>query len=175
MKIEVLAARNREHRCRLARGSWPICRVMRLMRLGWRHCMNMRNWLPGAARLAERLTGIVGARASCRRWRGKLFRLDEPVGPAGWTDAWRSSPIRSTPISSRSNLWDAVEVLVRLGYRVEPLTRQRPRSDPRAAAARSWRRGSSTRRGPRRERLLERRNRSSTQACRSSAWSRRAC
>ncbi|MEZ5851815.1 MAG: FAD-linked oxidase C-terminal domain-containing protein [Hyphomicrobiaceae bacterium] len=82
--------------------------------------LNARNAIPGLAKLAERLTGF-SAKRKLPTWRGKLFRLDEPVGPADgrrvalWADTFNT-------YFEPDVLWDAVDVLVRLGYRVEPLS-----------------------------------------------------
>ena len=88
---------------------------------------NARNWLPGAAAVAESLTGFT-ARRPLPKWRGKLFRIDEPVGPADGREVALFADTFNTYFEPE-NLWDTVEVLTRLGYRVHPLRlagRKRP-------------------------------------------------
>lgn len=127
MKIEVQAARNRENGTTL--GDKLIAYLPRYAPYAARLApvMNARNWMPGVAAMTEGLTGF-SARRKLPAWRGKLFRLDEAVGPAHGPRVALFADTFNTYFEAQT-LWDAVDVLVRLGYRVEPLrlgTRERP-------------------------------------------------
>ncbi len=119
MKIEHAAARHRESG--IALGDKLIAYLPRYAPFAARMAplMNARNWLPGAAAMTERLTGF-SARRKLPAWRGELFRLDEAVGPATGPRVALFADTFNTYFEAQ-NLWDAVDVLVRLGYRVEPL------------------------------------------------------
>jgi len=121
MKIEVLAARHRRTghvslRDRLVaylpRYAPSAARLAPLM--------NARNWLPGVAKLAERVTGF-SAQRKLPVWRGKLFRLDAPVGEARAGEVALFADTFNTYFEPES-LWESVEVLIALGYRVHPLS-----------------------------------------------------
>ena len=119
MKIEVLAAANTRRPLplkdrliaylpRYARYARPLAFLM-----------NLRDRVPGMAALSERLLGFT-ARRRLPQWRTAGFRLEGTVGPAGgrevalFADTFNSS-------FEPENLHAAVDVLVRLGYRVSPL------------------------------------------------------
>jgi Fe-S oxidoreductase len=119
MKIEVLAAANTRRPLplkdrliaylpRYARYARPLAFLM-----------NLRDQIPGMAALSERLLGFT-ARRRLPQWRTAGFRLEGTVGPAGgrevalFADTFNSS-------FEPENLHAAVDVLVRLGYRVSPL------------------------------------------------------
>ena len=119
MKIEVLAAANTRRPLplkdrliaylpRYARYARPLAFLM-----------NLRDQIPGMAALSERLLGF-SARRRLPQWRTAGFRLEGTVGPAGgrevalFADTFNSS-------FEPENLHAAVDVLVRLGYRVSPL------------------------------------------------------
>ncbi|MFM9941694.1 MAG: FAD-binding and (Fe-S)-binding domain-containing protein [Hyphomicrobiaceae bacterium] len=116
LKIEVLAARNAK--AKLSLGEWLVAYLPRYAPHVARFAplMNVRNWLPGVAQLAERFTGI-SAKRKLPEWRGKLFRLGETVGPENGPEVALFADTFNTYFEP-DNLWDAVEVLVRLGYRV---------------------------------------------------------
>ncbi len=127
LKIEVLAARAATHP--LSLGEKLVAYLPRYAPYMARIApfANVRNWLPGAATLAESLTGFTAQRP-LPKWRGKLFRLDEPVGPTGGREVALFADTFNTYFEPE-NLWDAIEVLTRLGYRVAPLRlagRKRP-------------------------------------------------
>ncbi len=127
MKIEVQAARNQQNGMTV--GDKLVAYLPRYAPYAARLAplMNMRNWLPGAAALGERFVGF-SARRQLPVWRGKPFRFSEPVGPANGPRVALFADTFNIYFEP-SNLWDAVEVLVRLGYRVEPLAlenQQRP-------------------------------------------------
>jgi FAD/FMN-containing dehydrogenase/Fe-S oxidoreductase len=116
MKIEVLAARNKRK---------PLSLRDRLVAYLPRYApyaarlapmLNARNWLPGAATLAEGLTGM-SARRKLPEWRGKLFNPDQPFGPADGREVALLADTFNTYFEPE-NLWDAVDVLTQLGYRV---------------------------------------------------------
>ena len=116
MKIEVLAARNRTHR--LSLHDRLVAYLPRYAPYAARLAplMNMRDWLPGAAASTESLTGF-SARRKLPIWRGKLF---DPMGPFGPVDGREVALFADTfnTYFEPEILWDAVEVLTRLGYRV---------------------------------------------------------
>jgi FAD/FMN-containing dehydrogenase/Fe-S oxidoreductase len=116
MKIEVLAARNRMRK--LSLHDRLVAYLPRYAPYAARLApfMNMRDWLPGAATWTEGLTGF-SARRKLPEWRGKLF---DPVGPFG-SDTGREVALFADTFNTYFEpavLWDAVEVLTRLGYRV---------------------------------------------------------
>ena len=120
MKIEVLAARNRTRRLPL--GERLIAYLPRYARWASRlaPAMNARNWLPGAAWMAEKLTGL-SARRKLPKWSGKPFRLDAAVGPVGGPEVALFADTFNTNFEP-GNLSAGVEVLSRLGYRVQLLS-----------------------------------------------------
>ena len=117
MKIEVLAARNRTRR--LSLHDRLVAYLPRYAPYAARLAplMNMRDWLPGAAALDRRPHWLLGAAqaarsgaASCSiRW----VRLDRKTvrEVALFADTFNT-------YFEPEILWDAVEVLTRLGYRV---------------------------------------------------------
>jgi FAD/FMN-containing dehydrogenase/Fe-S oxidoreductase len=116
MKIEVLAARNKKNG--LSLHDRLVAYMPRYAPAASRLAglLNLRDVLPGAARLAEKATGFT-AKRPLPRWRGKLFDLDAPAGPADGREVALFADTFNTYFEPE-NLWDAVEVLVRLGYRV---------------------------------------------------------
>ena len=120
LKIEALAAHNREHGLTLRdkliaylpRYAPQAARLAPLM--------NARNWLPGAAALAETLTGL-SAKRKLPVWQRKPFRLEAAAGPAGGAEVALLADTFNTYFEPE-NLTAAVEVLARLGYRVMPVT-----------------------------------------------------
>jgi Fe-S oxidoreductase len=116
MKIEVLAARNRKHGLSLR--DRLVAYLPRYAPYAARLAplMNMRNWFPGAAKLAEGMTGM-SARRKLPEWRGRLFDPSEPFGPAEGREVALLADTFNTYFEPE-NLWDAVDVLARLGYRV---------------------------------------------------------
>jgi Fe-S oxidoreductase len=78
--------------------------------------MNARNWLPGMASLAESVTGM-SARRKLPEWRGRLFDPNQAFGPDGGPEVALLADTFNTYFEPE-NLWDAVDVLARLGYRV---------------------------------------------------------
>jgi Fe-S oxidoreductase len=116
MKIEVLAARNRK------RGLSLRDRIVAFLpryapyaaRLA--PVMNARNWLPGIASMTEGVTGM-SARRKLPEWRGRLFDPEGPFGPADGPEVALLADTFNTYFEPE-NLWDAVDVLARLGYRV---------------------------------------------------------
>lgn len=116
MKIEVLAARNK------ARGLSLHDRLVAYLpryagvasKLGF--LLNLREAIPGAARLGEWLAGF-SARRPLPRWRRDVFRQDAPVGPADGREVALFADTFNTYFEP-DNLRDAAEVLSRLGYRV---------------------------------------------------------
>ena len=119
LKIEVQAARNEKHGLSLGEKlvAWLPHYAGYAARVA--PLMNLRNWFPGAAKLAERVTGL-SARRKLPAWRGKLFRLDAPIGPQNGRPVALFADTFNTYFEPQ-NLWDACDVLVRLGYRVELL------------------------------------------------------
>ncbi len=116
MKIEVLAARNRTRK--LSLHDRLVAYLPRYAPYATRLAplMNMRDWLPGAAGLTEGFTGF-STRRKLPEWRGKLF---DPVGPFG-SETGREVALFADTFNTYFEpeiLWDAVEVLTRLGYRV---------------------------------------------------------
>jgi Fe-S oxidoreductase len=116
MKIEVLAARNRKHGLSLR--DRLVAYLPRYAPYAARMAplLNMRNWFPGAARLTEGVTGM-SARRKLPEWRGRLFDPSEPFGPAEGREVALLADTFNTYFEPE-NLWDAVDVLARLGYRV---------------------------------------------------------
>jgi Fe-S oxidoreductase len=116
MKIEVLAARNRTHK--LSLHDRLVAYLPRYAPYAARLAplMNLRDWLPGAPALTEGFTGF-SARRKLPEWRGKLF---DPAGPFGSRDGREVALFADTfnTYFEPEILWDAVEVLARLGYRV---------------------------------------------------------
>ncbi|MFM9849427.1 MAG: FAD-binding and (Fe-S)-binding domain-containing protein [Hyphomicrobiaceae bacterium] len=116
MKIEVLAARNKRQ---------PLPLRDRLVAYLPRYApyaarlaplMNARNWLPGIASMTEGVTGM-SARRKLPEWRGRLFDPSEPFGPADGREVALLADTFNTYFEPE-NLWDAVDVLAKLGYRV---------------------------------------------------------
>ena len=116
MKIEVLAARNKSRRLSLhdrlvaylPRYAGMASRVAGLL--------NLRDVLPGAARLGEWMAGF-SAKRPLPRWRRDIFRQDAPVGPVNGREVALFADTFNTHFEP-DNLRDAAEVLTRLGYRV---------------------------------------------------------
>jgi Fe-S oxidoreductase len=116
MKIEVLAARNRKRGVSLH--DRLIAYLPRYAPYAARLApvMNARNWLPGVAGMTEGVTGM-SARRKLPEWRGRLFDPEETFGPADGQDLALLADTFNTYFEPE-NLWDAVDVLARLGYRV---------------------------------------------------------
>jgi FAD/FMN-containing dehydrogenase/Fe-S oxidoreductase len=116
MKIEVLAARNRRQGLSLHDRlvAWLPRYAPYAARLA--PLMNVRNWMPGLAAVSEAATGF-SAKRRLPEWRGKLFQLREAVGPADGREVLLLADTFNTYFEPE-NLWDTVDVLTRLGYRV---------------------------------------------------------
>jgi FAD/FMN-containing dehydrogenase/Fe-S oxidoreductase len=120
LKIEVQAARNQGRR--LGLGERLVAYLPRYAEQASRAAgvMNARNWLPGAAWIAERATGL-SARRPMPAWKRDAFGLDRPIGPENGRPVALFADTFNTYFEPQ-NLRDACDVLVGLGYRVEPLT-----------------------------------------------------
>ncbi len=116
MKIEVQAARART--IGLTLGERLVAYLPRYAPWAARLApiANMPRWVPGVAALVERVADF-SARRKLPRWRGKLFRLTEPVGPVDGPEVALFADTFNAYFEP-DTLWDAVEVLTRLGYRV---------------------------------------------------------
>ena len=73
MKIEFLHQYHRHHRARCTTGSWRTCRVMRAPRPASRPLLNLRDRVPGLAKLSETVAGFA-ARRTLPKWRRDYFR-----------------------------------------------------------------------------------------------------
>ena len=127
MKIEALAARNRTQP--LSLHERLVAYLPRYAHYAARFAplANARNWFPGARALGEAVAGFAAAR-TLPKWRGKLFRLEAPVGPAEGREVGLFADTFNTYFEP-DTLWDAVDVLTRLGYRVSLVSlggRERP-------------------------------------------------
>jgi Fe-S oxidoreductase len=116
MKIEVQAARAAKY------GFSP-----RDVLIGWlpryapyavplRLLLNLRDALPGAAFLSEKIVGF-SARRALPRWRGDIFREPEPVGEGGGPEVVLFADTFNRYFE-RENLDAALAVLRAAGYRV---------------------------------------------------------
>ncbi len=116
MKIEVLNARNK-HRS-LSLHDRLVAYLPRYAPIAARLAplVNLRDRLPGLAALSERLAGF-SAKRKLPKWQGRLFRLPEPAGPEDGRPVALFADTFNTYFEPE-NLWDTVEVLTRLGYRV---------------------------------------------------------
>jgi len=115
MKIEVLAARAAKHgyslRDRLV--GWLPRYAPLAAKIGW--LLNLRDIVPGAAKLSEWLTGF-SARRELPKWRSDVFRGRESIeGTDGEVVLFADTFNR---YFERENLDAAVEVLESAGYRV---------------------------------------------------------
>ena len=116
MKIEVLAARNKRQRLPLR--DRLVAYLPRYAPYAARLAplMNARNWLPGVAGMTEGMTGM-SARRKLPEWRGRLFDSAGPFGPADGPEVALLADTFNTYFEPE-NLWDGVDALARLGYRV---------------------------------------------------------
>ena len=119
LKIEVQAARIAKHG--LSLGEKLVAWLPRYAEQASRMAgvLNLRNRLPGAAWLAEKVTGF-SAHRPLPAWKSEPFIFDEPVGPLDGRPVALFADTFNTYFEPQ-NLRDACDVLVRLGYRVEPL------------------------------------------------------
>jgi len=116
MKIEVLAARNRERGLSLHDRLVAYLPRYAGMASKVAGLLNLRDAIPGAARFSEWLAGF-SAKRRLPRWRRDVFRQDGPVGPADGREVVLFADTFNTYFEP-DNLRDAAEVLSRLGYRV---------------------------------------------------------
>ena len=116
MKIEVLNARNK-HRP-LSLHDRLVAYLPRYAPIAARLApfVNLRDRIPGLAALSERLAGF-SAKRKLPKWQGRLFQLPEPAGPDDGHPVALFADTFNTYFEPE-NLWDSVEVLTRLGYRV---------------------------------------------------------
>ena len=116
MKIEVLAARNRTRS--LSLHDRLVAYLPRYAPYAARLAplMNLRDAVPAAATWTEPITGF-SARRKLPAWRGRLFDPVGPFGPEGGREVALVADTFNTYFEPET-LWDAVEVLARLGYRV---------------------------------------------------------
>ena len=116
MKIEVLAARLKQHG--LSLHDRLVAYLPRYAgmasKLGF--LLNLREAIPGAARFGEWLAGF-SAKRPLPRWRRDVFRQDAPVGLADGREVVLFADTFNTYFEP-DNLRDAAAVLSRLGYRV---------------------------------------------------------
>jgi FAD/FMN-containing dehydrogenase/Fe-S oxidoreductase len=119
MKIEVLAAANQRRglslRDRLV-GYLPryAASARRFASL-----MNLRDKVPGAARLSELLTGF-SAKRPLPVWQSDAFLMESSAGPANGREVAFFADTFNSNFDNQT-LRDAVDVLVALGYRVTQL------------------------------------------------------
>jgi len=85
----------------------------------WRHILNLRDILPWAAPLSERLTGLSADRP-WPRWRRAPFASDEPMGPDNGREILLF-PDTFNSYFDTSALHAAADVLAASGFRVTPL------------------------------------------------------
>jgi Fe-S oxidoreductase len=116
MKIEVLAARNKKHGLSLHDRLVAYLPRYAGMASKVSFLLNLREVIPGAARVGEWLAGF-SAKRPLPRWRRDVFRQDAPVGPADGREVVLFADTFNTTFEP-DNLRDAAEVLSRLGYRV---------------------------------------------------------
>ena len=116
MKIEVLAARSAKRRISLHDRLVAYLPRYASMASRFAPLLNLRNVIPGAGWLSEKTAGFT-ARRPLPRWRGKLFDLDAPAGPVDGREVALFADTFNTYFEPEF-LWDAVEVLARLGYGV---------------------------------------------------------
>ena len=116
MKIEVLAARLKQHG--LSLHDRLVAYLPRYAgmasKLGF--LLNLREVIPGAARFGEWLAGF-SAKRPLPRWRRDVFRQDAAVAPADGREVVLFADTFNTYFEP-DNLRDAAAVLSRLGYRV---------------------------------------------------------
>ena len=116
MKIEMLAARRAKNGLSLHDRLVAYLPRYASMASKVAPLLNLRNAIPGAARLGEWMAGF-SAKRPLPRWRRDVFRQNDPVGPVdGREVALFADTFNAT--FEPDNLRDAVEVLSRLGYRV---------------------------------------------------------
>ena len=115
MKIEVQAARAKEYG--LSLHGWLVGWLPRYAPLAARFpwLLNLRNLVPGAAKLTESLTGF-SARRKLPRWRSDIFH-DYETGPLGGREVVLFADTFNRYFE-RENLEAAVAVLTAAGYRV---------------------------------------------------------
>jgi FAD/FMN-containing dehydrogenase/Fe-S oxidoreductase len=119
MKIEVLSAANARRglslRDRLV-GYLPRYAASARRFAG---LMNLRDKVPGAARLSELLTGF-SAKRPLPVWQSDAFLMESSVGPANGREVAFFADTFNSNFDNQT-LRDAVDVLVALGYRVTQL------------------------------------------------------
>ncbi len=133
MKIEVLAAANKRRPL-----PWKDLAVAYLPRYSGMAAalapiMNMRNVVPGLAKVSELLLGL-SARRELPRWRSDSFRLEGSAGPAEGAEVALFADTFNAGFEPE-NLYAAVDVLSRLGYRV---TQVRPGKGRRVCCGRTF-------------------------------------
>jgi FAD/FMN-containing dehydrogenase/Fe-S oxidoreductase len=116
MKIEVLAARNKKRGLSLHDRLVAYLPRYAPMASKIPFLLNLREIIPGAARLGEWLAGF-SAKRPLPRWRRDVFRQDAPIGPADGREVVLFADTFNTYFEP-DNLRDAADVLARLGYRV---------------------------------------------------------
>ncbi len=116
MKIEVLAARNKKRGLSLHDRLVAYLPRYAPMASKIPFLLNLREVIPGAARLGEWLAGF-SAKRPLPRWRRDVFRQDARIGPADGREVVLFADTFNTYFEP-DNLRDAADVLARLGYRV---------------------------------------------------------
>ena len=127
MKIEVLNARSKTRA--LSLHDRLVAHLPRYAPVAARLApfVNLRDRLPGLAGLSEHIAGFAAQR-KLPKWQGRLFRLRAPVGVEDGPPVALFADTFNTYFEPE-NLWDSVEVLTRLGYRVsvpQPVSGGRP-------------------------------------------------
>ncbi len=119
MKIEVLAAARKRRRVPLR--DLLVAYMPRYAPFAaWAPWLfNIRDTIPGAPWLTEKLLGFARQRP-LPRWRSDPFRLTEPVGPENGKPVLLFGDTFNSAFEP-DNLHAAVDVLVAAGYRVHPL------------------------------------------------------
>jgi Fe-S oxidoreductase len=119
MKIEVLAAANQRRgmslRDRLVAYLPRYAAYARRLAV----LMNLRDKVPGAARLSELITGF-SAKRPLPVWQNKAFIMETAAGPANGREVAFFADTFNSNFDNQT-LRDAVDVLVALGYRVTQL------------------------------------------------------
>jgi Fe-S oxidoreductase len=116
MKIEVLAARAKRHGLTLR--DWLVGYLPRYapQAAKWPWLFNLRDALPGAAKVSELIAGL-SARRTLPRWRSDIFQDNGPVGPEDGPEVVLLADTFNRYFEPE-NLRAATQVLVASGYRV---------------------------------------------------------
>jgi FAD/FMN-containing dehydrogenase/Fe-S oxidoreductase len=116
MKIEVLAARAKKYGLTLR--DWLVGYLPRYapQAAKWPWLFNLRDRLPGAAKLSELIAGL-SARRTLPRWRRDIFADDGPHGPENGPEVVLLADTFNRYFEPE-NLRAATQVLVAAGYRV---------------------------------------------------------